>query len=217
MQRRKIFAVAAGGGAVALGMLALSGPGSAAAGTPAVHTEAHDNTVHGRLNTLNNSGVTGYATIKVEGRKLRVSYDATKLAKGLPHAAHIHYGAEARHECPTVRDDTNHDFRLNVAEGLPEYGPIAVSLTTKGDTSPSSALAVDRFPTAPHGKVHYRRLVLTTKAVASAVRHGEGVLVIHGVDYNNNGKYDFAGAGASELNAKLPAEATDPAVCGVLR
>jgi hypothetical protein len=27
----------------------------------------------------------------------------------------------------------------------------------------------------------------------------------------------MAGAGASELDPKLPAEATDPAVCGVLR
>jgi hypothetical protein len=42
-------------------------------------------------------------------------------------------------------------------------------------------------------------------------------LVIHGIDYNNNGKYDFAGAGKSELNPKLPAEATDPAICGVLQ
>jgi hypothetical protein len=104
-----------------------------------------------------------------------------------------------------------------VAEGLPEYGPIATSLTTRGKTSPASALAVHRFPTAPKGRVHYKRLITTSKAVARAVRHGEGVLVVHGVDYNHNGKYDFAGAGASELDPSLPAEATDPAVCGVLR
>ena len=35
-------------------------------------------------------------------------------------------------------------------------------------------------------------------------------------DANGNGSYDFDGAGASELDAGLPAEATDPAVCGVL-
>ena len=45
---------------------------------------------------------------------------------------------------------------------------------------------------------------------------GLGGFVMY-VDYNNNGKYDFAGAGPSELNPKHPAEATDPAVCGVLR
>lgn len=42
-------------------------------------------------------------------------------------------------------------------------------------------------------------------------------MVIHGVDYNNNGEYEMAGAGPSELDPSLPAEATDPAVCGVLR
>lgn len=40
--------------------------------------------------------------------------------------------------------------------------------------------------------------------------------MIHGVDYNNNGRYDFEGGGTSEL-APVPAEATDPAACGVLK
>jgi hypothetical protein len=43
------------------------------------------------------------------------------------------------------------------------------------------------------------------------------VVVIHGVDYNGNGTYDFDSAGASELDPMLPAEATDPATCGVLK
>ena len=38
-----------------------------------------------------------------------------------------------------------------------------------------------------------------------------------GVDYNGNGMYDFASAGKSDLDPSLPAEATDPALCGVLR
>ncbi len=222
MQHRRLYATAIAAGAVAVSTLALTAPGTTATAATAAtsghhHAHHHGVTVSGRLNTLNNSGVTGRGVITVEGKKMKVEYDATKLAPGLPHAAHIHYGAEARHECPTVADDTNGDFRLNVAEGLPAYGDIVKSLTTRGDTSPASALAVDRFPTAPKGKVHYKRLVTTTKAVATAVRHGEGVLVVHGVDYNHNGEYDFASAGASELDPTLPAEATDPAVCGVLR
>jgi hypothetical protein len=106
---------------------------------------------------------------------------------------------------------------LNVAEGHPAYGMIVTSLTTKGDTSPASALAVTRFPTAPHGMVEYRRTIRVSKATAHAVRSGEAVLVVHGVDYNDNGAYDFDSAGPSELDASLPAEATDPALCGVLR
>ena len=76
-------------------------------------------------------------------------------------------------------------------------------------------LAVSRFPAATNGTIHYDRQTRTTKAVARAIRRGEGVVVIHGVDYNN-GKYDFRGAGKSDLDPNLPAEATDPAACGVL-
>ena len=211
--RIKLLAASAAGGAVLLSTVALGGTAVATGYYP--HHD--DNKVSGRLNTLNNSGVTGNAHAKVMGKKVQVSYTARHLAPNLPHAAHIHYGEQAAHECPTVKDDANHDFRLNVAEGLPKYGDIAISLTTSGDTSPSSALAVDRFSTAPKGTIHYDRKVTTSKAVARAIRKGEGVLVVHGVDYNNNGKYDFDGAGKSELNGAVPAEATDPAVCGVLR
>ena len=42
-------------------------------------------------------------------------------------------------------------------------------------------------------------------------------MVIHGADYNHNKRYDFRSAGKSELDPNLPAEATDPVACGVLR
>ena len=54
------------------------------------------------------------------------------------------------------------------------------------------------------------------RQTARAIRAGQAVLVIHGLDYNQNGGDDFAGAGASELNSAVLAEATDPAACGVL-
>jgi hypothetical protein len=210
----KLLAATAASGALLLSAVALGGTAEA---TSYGSGHRHDNKVSAHLDPLNNSGVKGHAHVKVMGKKLDVHYKAKGLAPNLPHAAHIHYGEQATHECPTVRDDTNRDFRLNVVEGVPRYGPIAVSLTTSGDTSPASGLAVDRFSTAPRGVIDYDRTVKTSKAVARAIRNGEGVLVVHGVDYNNNGKYDFDGAGASELDAKLPAEATDPAACGVLR
>ncbi len=37
---------------------------------------------------------------------------------------------------------------------------------------------------------------------------------MHGVDHNDNGKYD--GDTKSDLDPSLPTEATDPAICGVL-
>jgi hypothetical protein len=181
---------------------------SAAAGS--VHRTKAD------LNPLNNSGASGKAKVFVQGQRVNVQYTARGLAKNLPHAAHIHFGAQARHECPDVFDDTNGDFRLETLEGAPAYGPVRISLTTKGDTSPASVLAVDRFPTAPKGSIDYARITTTSKAVAAGIRHGKAIVVIHGVDYNHNGAYDFDSAGKSDLNPDLPAEATDPAVCGVL-
>jgi hypothetical protein len=74
------------------------------------------------------------------------------------------------------------------------------------------------LPDSAKGVVKYNRHHIHTESeVAKAIRNGEAVVVLHGVDYNHNGMYDFAGAGASELDPSLPAEATDPAACGVLR
>lgn len=168
------------------------------------------------LRPLNNSPARGTATVTVDGRRLHVSVDAKRLLKGMPHAQHIHFGAQARHECPTVRDDENADHRLSTADGLPAYGPVKVSLTKTGDTSADSTLAVNRFPTAPQREIHYDRSMRTESGVARGIRNGNAVLVIHGIDYNGNGKYDFD-AGASELDPSLPAEATDPVTCGVLK
>lgn len=171
---------------------------------------------HARLTPLNNSGVTGQADVTVDGRRLKVDLDASHLLRGVPHAEHIHFGQQARNECPSVRDDDNGDHRLNTAEGQPAYGPVKVSLTTKGDTSPKSTLAVKRFPMARQGEIHYdRQGIEVSKRVATAIRHGKAVIVVHGIDYNGNGKYDFS-AGRSELDPSLPAEATDPVTCGVL-
>jgi len=166
---------------------------------------------------LNNSGVRGSSNVDVDRRRLHIKVDARGLARRLPHAQHIHFGAKARHECPTVRDDSNRDFRLTTTEGAPAYGPIRVSLTTRGRTGAGSGLAVTRFPTARRGQIHYDRMTRTSARVARAIRRGKGVVVIHGVDYNHNGRYDFRSAGKSELDPNLPAEATDPVSCGRLR
>jgi hypothetical protein len=76
---------------------------------------------------------------------------------------------------------------------------------------------VNRFPTADNGRIRYERQTTTRPRIAQGIRDGEAVVVIHGIDYNHNGKYDFRGAGKSELDPSLPAEATDPVTCGVLR
>lgn len=189
-------------------------------------------TLSAQLGELNNSGASGTAMAVVRNQKIRhIEVHAKGLSPDAPHAQHIHYGEQALNECPTLALDTNRDGRLNTAEGIPAYGPVVVSLTTKGGTTPASFLDVTRFPVSNAGSYHYSRDNIgftpvagtgyaggsgSAKEIADAVRAGEGVVVIHGVDYNHNGGYDFS-AGVSELDSRLPAEATDPAACGVLK
>ena len=187
------------------------------------------------LTELNFSGATGTATATVKNQKIEnITVNATGLAPDAPHAIHIHYGDDARNECPTMAEATQTRVdgtpRLNTVDGLPAYGPIVVSLTTTGDTTPASGLALDRFPTSTGGKLSYSRSNIeftdvagtgyegtgTAKQIADSIREGEGVLVIHGNDYNDNGMYDFESAGESELDGAFPAEGTDPTACGVL-
>jgi hypothetical protein len=193
------------------------------AGTTATAAGSHTRHLHAQLLPLNNSGAHGNADVifhRNRPHQAHVEVDAYKLGRNLPHAQHIHFGETARHECPSYRDDDDHNFRINVAEGLPRYGGIVKSLTTRGDTTAKSALALDRFPRTPRGIERYNRtMYFANTAVRNAIKRGEAVVVVHGVDYNNNGRYDLAGAGPSELDpsGNTPAEATDPALCGVLR
>lgn len=195
-------------------LLAFAGPAAAAEGSSSANlTPVVVNGVHG----------SGTATVQISGTTLSFTLAAQGLLDGAPHAAHIHFGASARHECPTTSDnnaaalsgETNPDQHLTTTEGAPAYGGIVVSLTKTGDTSPSSGLAVDRFDS--RGQFSYSRgNVQVSDAVAKAVLAGQAVVVVHGVDYNGNGTYDMAGRGVSDLNPSLPGEATDPALCGVL-
>jgi len=196
---------------VACGATALlafgAGPALAASGS-----------VHANLRSVPGSEVhgSGTAMVKVDGRTITVTMAAMGLVANQPHAAHIHFGADARHECPTLSEDSNGNGHLSTKEGAPAYGPVAVSLTKTGDTSAKSVLAIDRFDTAKGGDISYERgSIKVSEDLAKAIAGGEAVVVIHGVDHNDNGKYD--GAEKSDLNPKLPAEATDPALCGVLR
>jgi hypothetical protein len=166
------------------------------------------------LNPLNRSGAEGTAILKKEGTKLTTRIYTTGMAPNLPHAQHIHGFKQAVSECPTLAA-SGRDNLITTAEGLPSYGPIQVSLTTRGDTSPASALAVSRFPVANSvGFLKYERTLFVSRNVASNL--GKKAIVQHGVDLNHNGRYDFRSAGRSELDPSLPQEATIPANCGVI-
>lgn len=179
---------------------------------------AADGTVQANLSPVAGNGVNGSGTamVEVSGQTITVTMAAQGLLADQPHAAHIHFGAEARHECPVIGDDSDGDGHLDTTEGGPAYGPVVVSLTKTGDTSAASTLAVDRFDTAKGGEISYQRgSINVSSAVANGIADGQSVVVIHGVDYDDDGKY--GGSKKSDLDPSLPTEATDPALCGPLR
>ena len=69
--------------------------------------------------------------------------------------------------------------------------------------------------TTTTGTIAYKRTVTVPPGIAAAIRAGNAVIVVHGIDYNHNGIYDDV-LDKSELNASLPGEATAPALCGPL-
>ena len=231
MKHGRLLAAAATTGLVGGSLLLGIPAASAAPGTDKPGEADKTVSLKASLTELNFSGASGDATATVKNQKIEnIAINATGLDPDAAHAIHIHFGERALHECPTMADATqarsasDPTRRLSTADGLPAYGPIAVSLTTTGDTTPASGLVLNRFPTSTDGELSYNRSKIeftdvagvgTAKSIADGVRAGEGVLVVHGNDYNG-GAYDFEAAGKSELDPSLPAEGTDPTACGVL-
>jgi hypothetical protein len=201
-----------------VGIAALAGAAlvAPAALSTSAQANAGDLAAHLRPVALNGVQGGGTAFVTVRGTRIEVTMVASGLLADAPHAAHIHFGSQARHECPLASDDTDGSGTLTTSEGGPAYGPVVVSLTKSGDTSPASALAIDRFDTAPGGTLSYQRgQIKVSQDIAKAITEGQAVIVIHGVDHNGDGTYD--GAAASDLDPSLPTEATDPALCGAIR
>jgi hypothetical protein len=172
------------------------------------------------LAELNGSGSSGVAVLTLaDDGSLTVNIEAQGMVPGQPHAQHVHgdSGLERDFTCPTQDADVDGDGIINTVEGVPSYGEIHIALTTEGDATPASGLAVDRFPMAgSDGTVSYERTFKATElpdGTATAVRNLH--VVTHGIDVNGNGEYDMA-AGPSELDPTLPQEATAPASCGII-
>lgn len=185
----------------------------AAAATPAAAEERRSFQID--LDPLNDSGGNGTVMLSLDGRRLTVRIESEGLTPGQPHAQHIH-GSTDGHDfrCPDASADEDGDGLVTTSEGLPVYGEINISLTTEGDTSADSGLAVDRMPVADaDGTLSYERTLTVSQEVADHIQDLH--VVQHGLDRNGNGEYDFS-AGKSDLDPKLPQEATAPAVCGMV-
>lgn len=189
-------------GAAAVGLLMVAAPALA----------GHGNSEYrATLSPLNDSGVSGDVNIRLnaDATQATVTVNTIGYNDQLPHAQHIHGTLGQPNACPGPDADANGDGVIDVAEGAASYGGVQVSLTTSGDTSPDSALAVDRYPT---GNATYSRTFPISDEVSSDLANLH--IVIHGFDENGNGEYD--GEARSSLDPELPREATLPAACGTL-
>ena len=185
-----------------------------------------DTKVTAQLEESNGSGVSGTATLTAtDDGDLRVVIHAEGHVPGVPHAQHIHGATSGagHYMCPTMEADVDGDGLLTNEEASGEYGDVFMALTTEGDASAESGLAIDRMPVADSaGTIDYDRTFSADELPDGLVDQLEHVHVVqHGIDVNGNGEYDIEGAGVSTFAENLgvpdvPEEATDPASCGVV-
>lgn len=182
-----------------------------AAGT-ATAAEQDGGELTAELSQLNDSGASGSAWAKVTGDQVEIKVETQGLLDGAPHAQHIHIGGQG--VCPANdQEGSGFEGALQTSDAADQYGAVAVSLTKEpGKTGADAALDVDNFPAAASNT--YSRTITVTDELAQQIAAGDGVVVVHGVDHDGSGKYD--GDTKSDLDPKLPSEATDPAACGEL-
>lgn len=202
MQTRRLATIAA---AAALVGLPLTAGAAGAQGQDSGELTA-------QLTQLNDSGASGTAMATVDGTTVDINLEMKGLFAGGPHAQHIHLGG--KNICPT-NDQQGKGFEgaLQTSDGAAQYGGVAVSLTKEpGGTTADDALDVANFPMG--GSYTYSRTITVSQDMAKQIAAGDGVVVVHGVDHDGSGEYD--GDVKSDLDPKLPSEATDPAACGEL-
>lgn len=106
------------------------------------------------------ASASGEAWLSLTGDSAKFTLQVSGLAARTPHLSHLDIGSAD--EC-----------------GAAAPGKVAASLTTSGDTSASSALAVTRYPTATD--FTYSRTFTVDHLVLAAVHGGTAALVIRGV------------------------------------
>jgi Cu/Zn superoxide dismutase len=206
-----LVAVAA---AAAVGVTLLAG-GSSTEKRPRSATVPNGDKASADLGAVATNRVSGagHVTMRLNGDVATVTLDTNGLLDGGPHPLHIH--ASGRGACPPASAAKPHNGRLAIGtlDGIPFYGHPVTALTTRGDTTVKSILALGRYP--HNGNVRYRRTLRLGKVVASYIRRNNAVIVIHGIDYNHNFVYDNS-LDRSDLKRSLPGELTAPALCGPL-
>ena len=156
---------------------------------------------------------TGTASVVLNGDVATVRVTTVGLLNGSPHLMHIHAGGLG--VCPPASAARLHNGHLAIStgNGIRFYGPPLVSLTLNGATSARNNLAFPRYPSV--GAIKYERVVTVSPGIATLIREGNAVIVIHGIDYDNSGTYDEV-LGPSDLASQFTGDSTAPALCGHL-
>ncbi|MEX5298078.1 hypothetical protein RCG67_04765 [Kocuria sp. CPCC 205292] len=197
-------------------LLAAPALAMAVAALPATPAAAADSwSFQAELAPVNNSTAAGSAVVDVTGQEATVTVEvagAPALFQGAPypHAQHIHIGGQGVCAPPTA--DADGDGAVSSMEGEPWTGAIGVSLTTAGDTTPASAVAVDRFPAG--AAYTYQRTVPVDAATLEALQSGTAVVNVHGAD-----PAALSAAAQAKVNPMapdLPLASDVPIACGVL-
>ena len=156
---------------------------------------------------------------------IQVKVRLSGLTPNSVHAQHLHGDLSGGNVCPDP-ELAGTDGLISTLDAVDAYGGIQVSLTTTGDVSASSALAVERFPVADkNGDLRYNRTIDLSDLpgdLSGDILSNLGVLhyVDHGIDLvDGDGTYDFEPYGESPLTVgnpdlRLPFEATIPSGCG---
>ncbi len=142
----------------------------------------------------------------------RVTVTVTGLLDA-PHAMHIAVDGSGR--CPTYRQSSIvHGHRaIDFTHGIPEYGLPGAALTIWGSTNPVHTFDLNRYPQV--GTFQYRRSIHLTNDMRLNLSSRHAVVVVVGIDWNDNGRYDGV-LGYQRLAPALTSESTAPALCGVL-
>lgn len=117
-----------------------------------------------QFTALNGSGVSGGAIIGYDEdtNSITVAISARGLEPNQVHIQHIHgftSGQDAR--TPTAAFDADGDGYVELAEGIPAYGPVLLNLAADhanddgGDNGHAHDGAATGFPTAPNGEIRF--------------------------------------------------------------
>jgi hypothetical protein len=136
------------------------------------------------FDALNHSGVSGKAMLTLTSTTLTVKINAWGLEANKLHPQHIHGQMDRNKQstCPTWSADVNMDGIISLAEGLPAYGDVVLSLTP--------------FPTATtNGEIHFEHSYSLAELASGTGEHmvdvnaltshlNKRAIVLHGMTVN---------------------------------